>query len=494
MTISPIGMKQIHAVFEKYDPFLGIATGIITAQQPDNDNEELDYDRSKPYFEAWSAEVKKDSDGKSLGNVRLQHDPKRPAGKLTDLVFDDANKTIRATAKIVDPTAKSMLAEGVLTGFSIGGSYVDKTVQKDGTTLYVANPIEVSVVDRPCLGSATFDVVRADGRTELRKFRKSQAAIKAAGDESFDAIRCKVQAELDEQHADPKNNIWVWIKDIFPDSVVYECMGSDEAGKLFQVSYEQDGDEIELGDPQEVRTAYVPVEDQSDPDELKEASAQLASLEKLLDKFTKNLATDKSFDFRTLVTELEKDSGALTTMNEKDFKKAHASLKQKIEKAKDAISAHYEKMGKVHKAMHDDMHDHLDGMAKVLGGGPDSGGDEDEIERMDPRVVPQDDERSDYADKSLSAAAIKKQIRDGILELAKAMSGAQPEANSFKPVSKSSDGANSANDANAMTDQDWADYRNERGAKARQAAIAKAQKSAGSKWGAVPARILARKY
>ena len=36
---------------------------------------------------------------------------------------------------------------------------------------YTAEPVEVSLVDHPCLPEATFAVVKADGSTELRKFK-----------------------------------------------------------------------------------------------------------------------------------------------------------------------------------------------------------------------------------------------------------------------------------------------------------------------------------
>jgi hypothetical protein len=42
----------------------------------------------------------------------------------------------------------------------------------NGVTKYIANPSEISVVDRPCLPSAVFSVVKKDGSTELRKFRQ----------------------------------------------------------------------------------------------------------------------------------------------------------------------------------------------------------------------------------------------------------------------------------------------------------------------------------
>ena len=160
-------------ILEKFDSFQGIATGIATAEIKDRDNEVLDYAKSKPHFMAWSESVQKDSEGKSLGNVRLQHKEDHIAGKLTDIQYDDDNKLVRVSAKIVDPLTKELLQEGCLTGFSIGGRYVDKKVMPDGSTRYVADPCEISVVDRPCLAEAAFQSVKADGGTSVTQFFKS---------------------------------------------------------------------------------------------------------------------------------------------------------------------------------------------------------------------------------------------------------------------------------------------------------------------------------
>jgi hypothetical protein len=156
----------------KFDEILGVATGIAAAEEVDGDNEIMDYQGSKPYFQKWSASQLAASQGKSKGNVRQQHDPKRVVGKLTAINFDDDNKQIQVTAQIDDPVAKQMLASGTLTGFSVGGDYVSRSrPTANGVVRYVASPAELSVVDRPCMPSAVFSVVKAGGVVELRKFQ-----------------------------------------------------------------------------------------------------------------------------------------------------------------------------------------------------------------------------------------------------------------------------------------------------------------------------------
>lgn len=163
---------QLFAQLSKLSEFEGVAEGIIACQAPDRDGEILDYEASKPYFQQWSASQMAASMGKSKGNIRLQHDPKRPVGRLLDIQFDDAKKQVRVIAKVEETEAKNLLAAGVLTGFSIGGAYASKKALPNGLTSYVAVPAEVSVVDRPCAPQATFSLVRSDGSESLQKFQK----------------------------------------------------------------------------------------------------------------------------------------------------------------------------------------------------------------------------------------------------------------------------------------------------------------------------------
>ena len=162
-----------------------IVHGIVTAETPDRVGEICDYDTTKPYFEAWSAEAQAASGGKSLGAVRAMHG-RIAAGKLTDISFDDEGKRIFVAAKIVDDEEWRKVSEGVYTGFSQGGRYVKRWTDPETTlTRYTAEPSEISLVDLPCLPDATFEVVK-DGVVEKRAFaavaRKAtpEAAVVAA--------------------------------------------------------------------------------------------------------------------------------------------------------------------------------------------------------------------------------------------------------------------------------------------------------------------------
>lgn len=171
----------------KVDAKQRIIYGTAVVEVADRVDEIFDYASSKPEFEKWSNDVSKSSGGKSLGNVRSMHG-KIAAGKLTDIGFDDERKAIDIVAKIVDDDEWKKVEEGVYTGFSIGGRYLKRWTDGD-LKRYTAQPSEISLVDLPCVPTATFSLIKIDGSEELRKFQ-----IKAAEDAKADAA---TQAEPD---------------------------------------------------------------------------------------------------------------------------------------------------------------------------------------------------------------------------------------------------------------------------------------------------------
>jgi hypothetical protein len=152
---------RVFVPIRKVDEENRLVFGTMTSEVLDKSGEVMDYATSKPFFEAWSDGISKATGGKSLGNVRVMHTAKA-AGKLTDIVFDDTDRTIDACAKIVDDVEWQKVTEGVYTGFSIGGRYVKKWEQ-DGEARFTADPVEVSLVDNPCVPTATFQMAKADG-------------------------------------------------------------------------------------------------------------------------------------------------------------------------------------------------------------------------------------------------------------------------------------------------------------------------------------------
>jgi len=164
---------NVFVPIKKVDVAQRLVYGQLAAEVPDHSGEIMDYETSAPNWKAWSAEIHKATAGKSSGNVRSMH-TNIAAGKLTDITFDDATKSIIGCAKIVDDNEWNKVLEGVYTGFSMGGKYVKRWTDSSNPALkrYTASVHEVSLVDSPCIPTAMFfDVVKADGSTEMRKFK-----------------------------------------------------------------------------------------------------------------------------------------------------------------------------------------------------------------------------------------------------------------------------------------------------------------------------------
>jgi hypothetical protein len=159
-------MNPIFARIFKVDELTRTVTGRAAQEVIDRDREIFDYTSSKPEFMKWSAEVSADTGGKSLGNVRSMHG-NIAAGKLTNIDFNDVEKAIDISAKIVDDNEWDKVLEGVHTGFSIGGRYARKWAEPiNGQMIqrYTAVPNEISIVDRPCCPTAKFfSIHKRDG-------------------------------------------------------------------------------------------------------------------------------------------------------------------------------------------------------------------------------------------------------------------------------------------------------------------------------------------
>ena len=191
---------KLFAQIQKVDEEKRLVYGRAADETPDKSKEKMDYDGSKPHFQKWSTEMSKDTDGKSLGNVRAMHG-KVAAGVLKGIDFDDTARTIDVCAKVVDDNEWKKVLEGVYTGFSIGGAYGPKSVEKiDGEdyTKYVAIPNEISLVDRPCIPTAKFfQVQKADGSVADVEF-KEPAVAKAEDDKMAEGTVDGTPEQVDE--------------------------------------------------------------------------------------------------------------------------------------------------------------------------------------------------------------------------------------------------------------------------------------------------------
>jgi hypothetical protein len=162
---------------------------VVTAETPDASGEVCDYASTKPFYQTWSRKFAERSGGKSCGNLRAMH-ANVAAGKLVGIAFNDEHKRIEICGKVIDDGEWQKVEEGVYTGFSHGGRYVKRWPDPDRPSLtrYTAEPLEVSLVDHPCLPEATFAVIKADGSTELRKFKSGPHRGMNARAQSLDKV------------------------------------------------------------------------------------------------------------------------------------------------------------------------------------------------------------------------------------------------------------------------------------------------------------------
>ena len=163
-------MLRLDIPITKVDAARRLVYGVATAEVADRTGEVCDYASTKPMYEKWSEAIANSTGGKSLGNLRAMHGAVA-AGKVTALTFNDAAKQIEICAKVVDDAEWGKVEEGVYTGFSQGGTYARRWTDADGVLRYTANPHEISLVDLPCLAEARFEMVKADGSHEWRRFQ-----------------------------------------------------------------------------------------------------------------------------------------------------------------------------------------------------------------------------------------------------------------------------------------------------------------------------------
>jgi len=200
--MSKMKAPSVFVPLTKVDEDQRLVYGRITAEEIDQSGEVMDYETSKPNFEKWSSQIEEASGGLSKGNLRVMHGL-QVAGKLTDIAFDDESQSIEVCAKVVDEAEWGKVLEGCYTGFSVGGRYGKKWKDKVGDTViqkFTAVPNEVSLVDNPCVKSATFSLVKADGAEELIQFQ-------AAGDltKADDAEESKTEEEPVIPGLEPSN-------------------------------------------------------------------------------------------------------------------------------------------------------------------------------------------------------------------------------------------------------------------------------------------------
>jgi hypothetical protein len=133
---------------------------------PDKSGEIMDYASAVKDIQRWSSEYESRTNGLSKGNVRVMHQ-KNACGVVKDILYNDDDKAIDVCMKIVDPLEFAKAEAGVYTGVSVGGGYLRKWTDSSGAKRYTPFTREFSLVDDPCIPTATFaELVKLNGETE----------------------------------------------------------------------------------------------------------------------------------------------------------------------------------------------------------------------------------------------------------------------------------------------------------------------------------------
>lgn len=170
---------RINVPISKIDEEKRMVWGIATSEMVDSQGDVVDYEASKAAFPNW------------LGNIREMHEP-IAVGKNMETTFDDDTKQVMIGAYISESADGEntwiKVKEGILQGFSIGGSVnkVKKEVAKNSagdevpvTRIVDYSLSEVSLVDNPANPEAMFVMVKsANGGLQRVEEVVSKADIK----------------------------------------------------------------------------------------------------------------------------------------------------------------------------------------------------------------------------------------------------------------------------------------------------------------------------
>jgi hypothetical protein len=157
--------------------FKGEFEGCMTSTALDSDGERPAFAPTVKAVQDWSTSQAQATGNRNFGNIREQHDESRAIGFLTEPPrIDYPARKIWVKGKVVDPVAREKLQEGVFSGLSLGGAYADRQKKADGSTEFVPRVAELSLVDKPSCPDALLTVVRADGSTLQKRFRRYEIA------------------------------------------------------------------------------------------------------------------------------------------------------------------------------------------------------------------------------------------------------------------------------------------------------------------------------
>ncbi len=155
----------------KVDAANRLVYGLATAETPDRAGEVCDYASTKPFYEGGrAASPRRPTAARSATCGRCTARSRPARSRRSPSTTTPADRDLREGGR------RRGVEEGRggrLHRLLAGRTYAKRWRGGDGLMRYTADPSEVSLVDLPCLPSATFQVLKADGAAETRAFAES---------------------------------------------------------------------------------------------------------------------------------------------------------------------------------------------------------------------------------------------------------------------------------------------------------------------------------
>lgn len=240
------GVKYLYTPFLKIDDEKRTVTGIASGFKEDLDGEGIDPNWLKNEYQDWFD---------NWHNIREMHDNKA-IGTGVDLDWDEEGRPV-LTSHIVDDDAWNKVKSGVYKGYSIGIKGTKKVADERYRKGRIngGKIIETSLVDRPCNDEAVITHVKYvlaeivdDGEGVTNKVADDNQTYSQS--DSDEAKKDRIRTAIRNTGQD------MWVVHTFPDAVIAENWMD---GCFYLIPYDDDGDNVTLGNRQQVEHQFTPV-------------------------------------------------------------------------------------------------------------------------------------------------------------------------------------------------------------------------------------------
>ena len=288
----PKNKFQFNIPITKMDQENRLIYGVAASSDIDSSGEYMDWKGGKQAFIDWNNAFSERSNGLAYGNIREMHiDPKTgvktAAGVLSEPVtFDDENEKVLFVGKIVDDQAWAKCEAGLYNSVSVGGGYKSRVFDPTKSAYkYVPVLKELTLCDLPMNLDCTFELIKCDGTTEVRKFnikdekmtdQKDLLKAAIAGElqkaMSDDDLRNKLDGALGESikvpYGSDPDRTWFYVDEVYQSEgycIIRGNLDGDGDRDNYKFNFTVDGDVVKItSDGQQVKRGdWIPTIDES---------------------------------------------------------------------------------------------------------------------------------------------------------------------------------------------------------------------------------------